>query len=525
MARLAFILLCHKDPEAIVRQAGRLTAAGDYVAIHFDGRSPAADYRRIRETLAGNPAVTFARRRIRCGWGEWSLVAATLEAVRAALAAFPDATHLYLVSGDCMAIKSAVHARAMLDAADCDHIESVDFFTGGWIRTGIVEERLIYRHWFNERRQEALFHASLGLQRRLGLARAMPQDLRIMIGSQWWCLRRRTVEALLGFVAGRPDVLRFFRTTWIPDETFFQTLVRHLVPAEEIRSRPLTFLMFTDYGMPVTFHDDHYDLLIGQDHLFARKISPEALQLRERLGDLYASGRRDFPVSGEGQRLFSYLTGRGRIGRRFAPRFWESDSVPGGRQELLILVCKKWHLAKRLTAAIRAETGLPCLDYVLDEETGGLPDLGGIERSLAKRTRHRRVLVRLLFEALGAERMLLCVDPAGLDAIRDLCGARPRTRILQILCDLPDDYMAGHARRLGIVAAQTPAGSLARLLPTLRQDLLQEVDRIRNERFPDYREVPQAAPAAAIALVLGDFLGLSPMRARRLAAIPGLMAD
>ncbi len=31
--------------------------------------------------------------------------------------------------------------------------------------------------------------------------------------------------------------MRFFRTTWIPDETFFQTIVRHLVPEAEIRSR------------------------------------------------------------------------------------------------------------------------------------------------------------------------------------------------------------------------------------------------------------------------------------------------
>ena len=97
-----------------------------------------------------------------------------------------------------------------------------------------------------------------------------------MIGSQWWCLRRQTIEKILDFVKKRRDVLRFFSTTWIPDETFFQTLVRHLVPAHEIQTRPLTFLMFTDYGMPATFYNDHYDLLLSQDYLFARKISPEA---------------------------------------------------------------------------------------------------------------------------------------------------------------------------------------------------------------------------------------------------------
>jgi hypothetical protein len=40
MARIAYILLCHKNPDAVVAQARQLTAAGDCVAIHFDARAP-----------------------------------------------------------------------------------------------------------------------------------------------------------------------------------------------------------------------------------------------------------------------------------------------------------------------------------------------------------------------------------------------------------------------------------------------------------------------------------------------------
>lgn len=283
MAKVAFILLTHRDPEAVILQAERLTAAGDCVAIHYDGRAPQPDFLRIRRGLGGNRSVTFARCRVKCGWGEWSLVEATLEAVRAAAEAFPDATHFYLLSGDCMPVKSARYMHDFLDATPVDHVESVDFHTSGWIRTGIVEERIHYRHFFNERRHKWLFETSLALQRRFGLGRRPPEDLQMMIGSQWWCLRRSTIERILAFVAARPDVIRFFRTAWIPDETFFQTLVRHLVPAAEIRTRPLTFLLFTDYGMPVVFCNDHHDLLVAQDHLFARKISADATALRARL--------------------------------------------------------------------------------------------------------------------------------------------------------------------------------------------------------------------------------------------------
>ena len=53
MAKIAFILLAHKDPEGIIAQAERLTAAGDRMAIHFDGRAATADYARLRTALDG----------------------------------------------------------------------------------------------------------------------------------------------------------------------------------------------------------------------------------------------------------------------------------------------------------------------------------------------------------------------------------------------------------------------------------------------------------------------------------------
>jgi hypothetical protein len=130
----------------------------------------------------------------------------------------------------------------------------------------------------------------MNLQRRLELERKVPADIQVMIGSQWWCLRRRTVEAVLDFIRERPTCA---------------LLPHHLDPGRDVlpdagappgarprdRQRTLTFKMFSDYGMPVTFYNDQYDLLISQDYLFARKISPEARVLKERLGALWAGAR------------------------------------------------------------------------------------------------------------------------------------------------------------------------------------------------------------------------------------------
>ncbi|MEI4472523.1 DUF5928 domain-containing protein [Frigidibacter sp. MR17.24] len=525
MAKIAFILLCHKDPEGVIRQAERLTAMGDCIAIHFDARANREDFARIRAALADNPAVTFAAKRIKCGWGEWSLVAATLLAVEAAVAAFADATHFYMLSGDCMSIKSAAFAHDFLDREDADFIESFDFLSSDWIKTGMKEDRLIYRHWFNERTQKWLYYTSYDLQRKLKLTRAVPADIQVMIGSQWWCLRRHTIEAVLAFCRERPDVMRFFRTTWIPDETFFQTVVRHLVPDVEIRARTLTFLMFTDYGMPVTFYNDHYDLLVSQDYLFARKISVDALDLKARLGELWADDAAQFSISNEGRSLFTFLTGRGRVGRRFAPRFWENEASLGRERELLLVVCKKWHVAKRLVEAMRQRTGLPAIDYLFNEEGTPLPDLGGIQTTLGKRTRHRRALLRMLYDYYGSDRLVVCLDPSAIELMRDFYADRCRTRLLEVQCDLSDDYLLGHARRIGLAGDATPPEVADRLLPTIQYDVRFESEQIRDAGFSDTHRIRERSSAEENAAALAAFLSIPEDVALQLAFTDHLFSD
>ncbi|MBT8153820.1 beta-1,6-N-acetylglucosaminyltransferase [Epibacterium ulvae] len=525
MAKIAYILLCHKDPEAVVQQANQLTAVGDYISIHFDARAPKADYDSIRKALADNPNVAFAKKREKCGWGEWSLVQATLHALETAAQSFPRATHFYMVSGDCMAIKTAEYAHRFLDQRDLDFVESFDFFESDWIKTGMKEDRLIYRHVFNERKNKALFYASVNLQRKLKLDRKIPADLQVQIGSQWWCLRRRTVERLLDFLKKRKDIIRFFRTTWIPDETFFQTLVRHLVPEKEIEARTLTFLMFSDYGMPISFYNDHYDLLLSQDFLFARKISPDAKELKLRLGKLYAAHDVAFSISNEGRNLHQFLTKRGRVGRRFSPRFWETESSLGRERELMIITCKKWHVAKRILEPIQQVTNVPCLQYLFNEEDTPLPDLGGIEGSLSKRTRHRRALMRMLFEYFDSDRMVVCMDPASLDLIQDFYSDRSKTRLLQIECNFGDSYLSGHARRVGLAGAETSAQSLERLLPTIRNDILFEADRLRDANLDHHVILRETNDPETNRQKLQEFLSISEEQADRILSTDHLFAD
>ncbi|MEM7525658.1 MAG: glycosyl transferase, partial [Pseudomonadota bacterium] len=100
MVKIAYLLLCHKNADSVIAQAKALVAAGDVVAIHFDKGGSASDFERLKTALSGEPSVTFANR-VACGWGEYSLVQASLNLLKAARASFTEVTHYFLISGDC----------------------------------------------------------------------------------------------------------------------------------------------------------------------------------------------------------------------------------------------------------------------------------------------------------------------------------------------------------------------------------------------------------------------------------------
>jgi hypothetical protein len=277
--------------------------------------------------------------------------------------------------------------------------------------------------------------------------------------------------------------------------------------------------------MPVTFYNDHYNLLLSQNFLFARKISPEATELRDRLGVLYASDRDDFKISDEGQKLFGFLTGRGRVGSRFAPRFWEADASLGRERELLIIACKKWHVAKRLVGSIKHHLNIPAIDYLFNEEDTDLPDLGGIQSTLDKRTRHRRALMRMLFDYYETDRMIICLDTANLDLMQDFFSDRSTTRLLELECEFTDEFLTGHAKRVGLAGELTTGETMQQLLPTIRYDVIYESDRIRDAGFNNHLRVRELASPDENARPIAEFLSVPEDVARGIAQTPYLFAD
>lgn len=97
--------------------------------------------------------------------------------------------------------------------------------------------------------------------------------------------------------------------------------------------------------------------------------------------------------------------------------------------------------------------------------------------------------------------------------------------MLEIDCRFSDSYLAGHALRVGLAGDQTSPSALERLLPTIRNDIHFELDRLRDAGFDNYSRLSEDAGTAENAAALGRFLSLPPEQAQRILQLDYLFAD
>jgi len=327
---VGFIMMCHTALDRAAQVARFWSEGGSPVVIHVDARVTSHDYNGFKKMLADLENVSFSRR-YKCDWGTWSLVAASQAAAEQMLALHDDVRHVYLASGSCLPLRPLHELTDYLDARPyTDFIESVTTTEVGWTVGGIDIERFTLRFPFSWKKQRRMFDRYVEFQRRVGFKRRIPDGLVPHLGSQWWCLTRQTLSAILE----DPDRAlydRYFKRVWIPDESYFQTLAR--LYSTSIESRSLTLTKFDFQGKPHIFYDDHLQLLRRSDCFVARKIWPKADKLYRTFLDK-SPGRSVMaePNPAKIDRLFSKSIERrtrGRPGLYMQSRFPKKDHENG----------------------------------------------------------------------------------------------------------------------------------------------------------------------------------------------------
>ena len=326
---VGIVMLVHTALDRAEQAARHWSAAGCPVVIHVDAMVPRKTYSAFVNALSDVPTVLFSKR-YRCEWGTWGIVAASQAASELMLLEFKDVRHVYLASGSCLPLRPVEELIEYLEERPrTDFIESATTSDVPWTVGGLDQERFTMRFPFSWKRQRFLFDKYVELQRRLKLKRKIPKGLVPHMGSQWWCLTRQTLTAILQG-ADRREYDAYFRHVWIPDESYFQTLARQF--STNIESRSLTLSKFDFQGKPHIFYDDHLQLLRRSDCFVARKIWPHATRLYEAfLTDPAGAMKRTEPNPGKIDRIFAKAVERRTRGRpglymqsRFPNEDWEN---------------------------------------------------------------------------------------------------------------------------------------------------------------------------------------------------------
>jgi hypothetical protein len=435
---VGFVMLCHNDLTRAAQVARHWATHDCPVVIHVDRRTKRRAYDDMVRNLAGLDNIRFAPR-YACEWGTWGLVAATQDAATIMLRDFAAVRHVYLASGSCIPLRSVADLRAYLDARpQTNFIESVTTADVGWTVGGLDIERFTLRFPFSWRRQRRAFDFYVKLQRSVGFRRRIPAGLVPHLGSQWWCLTRQTLTAILQN-PDRSALDRYFRRVWIPDESYFQSLVRQV--SGQVESRSLTLSKFDFQGKPHVFYDDHMALLRKSECFVARKIWPYA----HRLYDTFLSDNPAPEIGGEPNgakidRLFAKAVERRTKGRpglymqsRYPNQDWE-NGITAAPYSAFAGFCdvfenfEPW-LAKSTGSRVHGHLYAPDRAYFAHNETvftGGLSDA-----AISRDYRPLNFLTSLIWSTRG-ERQAFQFGPADNQAIAPFIARDPNAQISMI---------------------------------------------------------------------------------------------
>lgn len=290
-----YIILAHKEPKQIERLIASLEDGLSNFFIHIDLNSNFETFVYLEKL----PHVVLIKNRIACSWGDFSIVKATVNLLQHVMATATDG-YTILLSGQDYPIKSSKYIDSYLTASfPCNFIDVIPIHEK-WSLKMVKDKTQHYHVLHSKKRSDSnsyapFFRSSLkqklrsiahllkgrlsvtNFKRLLDLPARISPFTHQFAGSQWWALTYETTQIMLSYIEDNyNDLENYYQYTSAPDEIFFQSVFKYIVPAELQKIKPsLTYTNWVRRGcdLPVTFSEaDEIHELSARGELFARKF-------------------------------------------------------------------------------------------------------------------------------------------------------------------------------------------------------------------------------------------------------------
>ena len=283
---IAYIITAHKNPTQFVRMIERLGIRSASFWIHFDKKQPDTQFQEIRQRLGGDETVHFIERR-NVFWGDFSQVEAILACLRELVAQKSPFDHAIHLTGQDYPIKKNQDLVSYLKQnrgksfMDVFPLPTEKWAGGGGKRFKKRYHRMAPLYFALPPAVRHLHrHLRIRISSLLGFLtpdREFPDGLAPHGGDAHWCLSRNSVEYVLHFVDRNPSYVDFFKSVYIPDESFFHTILLNSPLKDTIINNPLHYI---DWSKPTPPYPaylgcDDFSNILESGRFFARKFDSD----------------------------------------------------------------------------------------------------------------------------------------------------------------------------------------------------------------------------------------------------------
>ncbi len=278
MKRQAFVVIAHNRWEMLFRLLERLDDSRFDVYLHIDADSVVPEDV-MQKLESGFSNLTLLQRHT-LYWGDVSIVDAEICCFAQVLASGRVYSHIHLLSGQDLPIKSNTQIVEFFNAHDGQEFpEMVDDLTIAHVRCVNIFTRdfgykpgrnyVVYRI---RKTTNKLLHA---LEKMILMHKWYRRNVDFRKGSQWVSITPRLAEHL---VQNRGDIVQFYRRSFAPDEFFIQTTIWNSEFKDYICNNKTRLIVWEKKHTPHprTFTVDDFDSLTASDACFARKFDSDA---------------------------------------------------------------------------------------------------------------------------------------------------------------------------------------------------------------------------------------------------------
>lgn len=283
--QIAYLVFVHKNPPQLARLLKRLSSQNNIFYIYVDRKN---DINLFKSAVKSIPAdqIIWIQNRKSIFWGDFSLSEAYLSSFQTILQHTPEPDFIITISGQDYPIVSNKYINQWLtehvDYSILDH--SVITENAPHILERVQQyylkvkrhHSIIYPHPNPDNPRKKIFNTLLRMSRRLPLPRQIPFGHQLYFGTNWIQLKPKAARYIIDFARKNPDYVKFFRSTYVPEEAFFHTILLNATEAErgKIYNERLTYMQWDRpegaYSSPISLGE--IPSMMQSAKLFARKF-------------------------------------------------------------------------------------------------------------------------------------------------------------------------------------------------------------------------------------------------------------